>query len=152
MNEHAGIIHKLCRAYSDSEEDYQDYLQEVAYHLWKSMDNFKGDSKISTWIYRLVLNVCLTQLKKNKIRKDTISNQNSVELSFKNYYESNEDEHVKQLYAAIRKLNEIDRALILLYLDKHKLKDIAKIMGMTLSNVGVKINRLKKELKTIING
>lgn len=149
---YAGIIIKICRAYTDNEEDFQDYYQEVCLQLWKSRLNFKGNSKWSTWVYRISLNVSLSLL-----RKDKQINKNSIELP--NYAsdissESNpfNDESLKLLYQAIKKLSELDRAIILLYLEEKSYHEIAEIIGLSPNNIGVKITRIKKKLKTLLDG
>lgn len=149
---YAGIIIKICRAYTDNEEDFQDYYQEVCLQLWKSRLNFKGNSKWSTWVYRISLNVSLSLL-----RKDKQINKNSIELP--NYAsdissESNpfNDESLQLLYQAIKKLSELDRAIILLYLEENSYHEIAEIIGLSPNNIGVKITRIKKKLKTLLDG
>jgi RNA polymerase sigma-70 factor (ECF subfamily) len=149
---YAGIIIKICRAYTDSEEDFQDYYQEVCLQLWKSRENFKGDSKWSTWVYRISLNVSLSLLKKDKK-----VNKKSVELPNLDAgapQDSNpfNDESLKLLYLAIKELSELDRAIILLYLEENSYQEIAEIMGLSSNNIGVKITRIKKKLKTLLDG
>lgn len=149
---YAGIIIKICRAYTDSEEDFQDYYQEVCLQLWKSRENFKGDSKWSTWVYRISLNVSLSLL-----RKDKKVNKNSVELpqlEDGNHQQANpfDDESLKLLYKAIKQLSDLDRAIILLYLEENSYQEIAEIMGLSPNNIGVKITRIKKKLKKILDG
>ena len=146
---YAGIIIKICRAYTDSEEDFQDYYQEVCLQLWKSRKNFKGDSKWSTWVYRISLNVSLSLL-----RKDKKVNKNSVELpqlEDGNHQQANpfDDESLKLLYKAIKQLSDLDRAIILLYLEENSYQEIAEIMGLSKNNIGVKITRIKKKLKLL---
>ena len=149
---YAGINIKICRAYTDSEEDFQDYYQEVCLQLWKSRENFKGDSKWSTWVYRISLNVSLSLL-----RKDKKVNKNSVELpqlEDGNHQQANpfDDESLKLLYKAIKQLSDLDRAIILLYLEENSYQEIAEIMGLSPNNIGVKITRIKKKLKKILDG
>lgn len=149
---YAGIIIKICRAYTDSEEDFQDYYQETCLQLWKSRNNFKGNSKWSTWVYRISLNVSLSLL-----RKDKKINKNSNELpeisgdlhSEENPFNS---ESLKLLYSAIKKLSEADRAIILLYLEENSYQEIAEITGLSSNNIGVKITRIKKKLKELLDG
>jgi len=149
---YAGIIIKICRAYTDTEEDFQDYYQEVCLQLWKSRENFMGDSKWSTWVYRISLNVSLSLLKKDKK-----VNKKSVELkdlaaATPNDLNPFNDESLKLLYIAIKKLSELDRAIILLYLEENSYQEIAEIIGLSPNNIGVKIIRIKKKLKTLLDG
>ena len=149
---YSGIIIKICRAYTDSQEDFEDYYQEVCLQIWRSRDSFRGDSKWSTWIYRLSLNICLTLIKKKKKNR---------QHSTSNYVMPNEaaednlafsDESLNLLYDAIRQLSEIDRAVILLYLEEKPNKEIAEIIGTTPNNIGVRINRIKERLKKLLDG
>ena len=146
---HSGIIIKLCRAYTNSQEDFEDYYQEVCLQIYKSRDRFRGESKWSTWVYRVSLNVCLTLLKKDKSKRfvsdAVIEDESEVNQAFS-------DESLNLLYAAIRKLSEIDRAIITLYLEENSNKDIAEIIGTSPNNIGVRVNRIKSRLKKILDG
>ncbi|WP_034919387.1 RNA polymerase sigma factor [Gillisia sp. CAL575] len=149
---YAGIIIKICRAYTDNEEDFQDYYQEVCLQLWKSRENFKGDSKWSTWVYRISLNISLSLLKKDKkVNKKSVELQNLATVVPQ---ESNpfNDESLKLLYLAIKQLPELDRAIILLYLEENSYQEIAEIIGLLPNNIGVKITRIKKKLKILLDG
>ncbi len=149
---YSGIIIKICRAYTDSQEDFEDYYQEVCLQIWRSKDKFRGDSKWSTWIYRLSLNICLTLIRKKKKTRqyfstDTISQNEEAE---DNTIFSDED--LSFLYEAIKQLSEIDRAIILLYLEEKPNKEIAEIIGTTPNNIGVRVNRIKERLKKLLDG
>ena len=144
------IIIKICRAYTDSQEDFEDYYQEVCLQIWKSKDNFKQKSEWSTWVYRVALNVCLTLIKKKRVPTEYLKVQHAPIEKVDNFTEKDKD--IKELYRAIRTLSEIDRAIILLYLEEKSYREIARIMGTKTTNIGVKINRIKKRLKTILNG
>ena len=149
---YAGIIIKICKAYTDSQEDFEDYYQEVCLQIWKSKDNFRGDAEWSTWIYRLSLNICLTLIRqKKKTRQhfstDTVSLH---EVAAENTAVSTED--LSLLYKAIKQLSEIDRAVILLYLEERPNKEIAEIIGTNPNNIGVRINRIKERLKKLLDG
>ena len=147
----AGIIIKLCRAYTNSQEDFEDYYQEVCLQIWRSKENFRKESEWSTWVYRISLNVCLTLLKKRKNnRQHFASDSLPAEETEDNYAFS--DESLNLLYAAIRKLSEIDRAIIMLYLEEKSYKEIAAIIGTNPNNIGVRIKRIKIRLKKILDG
>ncbi|MCC5920317.1 MAG: sigma-70 family RNA polymerase sigma factor [Cyclobacteriaceae bacterium] len=149
LEENKQIIYKICRAYSKDEWEMEDLFQEASYQVWKSMKNFEGRSKLSTWIYRITLNVCLGELNKSKrkIQTTQIDNPNIwVDES------NNDEEQVAMLYAALKKLSKTDRALIMLFLDDKSYKEMAEILGISTSHVGVKLLRAKKELKRIIDG
>jgi RNA polymerase sigma-70 factor (ECF subfamily) len=148
---YAGIIIKICRAYSNSQEDFEDYYQEVCLQIWRSRENFKGKSEWSTWIYRLSLNVCLTLLKKDKKKKQRLS----IDLLPDEIIEDCkifEEESLNKLYIAIKQLSEIDRAVILLYLEEKSYIEIATIIGTNANNIGVRIKRIKERLKKLLDG
>lgn len=143
------IIIKICRAYTYTQEDFEDYYQEVCLQIWKSRDNFKQQSEWSTWIYRLALNVCMTLFKKKKNNKH---NMNSDSLPTEVIEDSKAflDEDLNMLYAAIKQLSEIDRAVILLYLEERPYKEIAAVIGTSENNIAVRVKRIKARLKKII--
>lgn len=148
---YAGILVKLCRAYTNSQEDYEDYYQEVCLQIWRSKDNFKGDSEWSTWVYRIALNVCLTLLKKDaKSNTNFVSDIQSFDIT--EDVSAFSDASLNLLYAAIKHLSEIDRAIITLYLEENKYDEIATIIGIAPNNVGVRINRIKLKLKKLLDG
>jgi len=149
---HSGIIIKICRAYTDTQEDFEDYYQEVCLQIWKSRDRFRGDSKWSTWIYRLSLNICLTLIKKKKNNKQHYTSDYNMPSEAMEDSHAFSDESLNLLYDAIKKLSEIDRAVILLYLEEKPNKEIADIIGTSPNNIGVRVNRIKERLKKILDG
>ena len=149
---YSGIIIKICRAYTDSQEDFEDYYQEVCLQIWRSKDKFRGESKWSTWVYRLSLNICLTLIKKKKRTRQYFASDNPQTNEIIEDNQAFSDESLNLLYAAIKQLSEIDRAVILLYLEERPNKEIAEVIGTSPNNIGVRINRIKKRLKTILDG
>jgi len=146
----AAIIIKICRAYTNTQEDFEDYYQEVCLQIWRSKDNFRQQSEWSTWIYRLSLNVCLTLLKKKKNNgKHFVSDAVPQELTEESHAFA--DESLNQLYSAIRQLSEVDRGIILLYLEEKSYQEIADIIGTNPNNIGVRIKRIKERLKKILD-
>lgn len=145
------IISRICRAYAETEDDFEDYFQEVCYQLWKARDTFDGSSQLSTWIYRVTLNVCLSLVrsKRNKPQRVELKAHHQVHNP---EAQSEQDHRVEVLYRSIRQLKAADRALILLYLEEKNYQEIAEILGISVSNVGVKINRIKKRLIPIFHG
>lgn len=147
----AGIIIKMCRAYTNTQEDFEDYYQEVCLQIWRSKDNFRQDSEWSTWVYRLTLNVCLTLMKQTKnshqeFASDYLPQELHDDLS------DHKDEDLHVLYDAIRQLPEIDRGIILLYLEEKSYDMIASITGFKANNIGVRISRIKEKLKKKLDG
>ena len=150
---YAGIIIKICRAYTNSQEDFEDYYQEVCLQIWRSNNSFKEQCAWSTWLYKISLNVCLTLLKKKKknANHQFFASDSLPEVSI----EQNSafpDESLNQLYDGIRQLSEVDRAVILLYLEEKSYQEIAEIIGTNPNNIGVRIKRIKERLKKILNG
>ncbi len=148
---YAGIIIKICRAYTNSEEDFKDYYQEVCLQIWRSRDKFRGQAEWSTWVYRLSLNVCLTLLKKEKnTQHHLVAHHPGEALTEDNKAFS--DESLDLLYKAIKRLSEVDRGVILLYLEEKSYQEIAEIMGTNPNNIGVRIKRIKERLKKLLDG
>ncbi|MFY0601731.1 MAG: sigma-70 family RNA polymerase sigma factor [Cyclobacteriaceae bacterium] len=152
LKDHIGIIQKLCRGYTNSREDFEDNVQEVCYQLWRSIDRFEGKSKSSTWVYRLALNVCLNNLNRRKKQPDRPTEDEVIVKTLENKTESNEQEEmIAILYESIGKLKPIDRGIIMLYLEKKEYIEISEIVGLSVSNVGARISRIKQQLKKLIN-
>ncbi|AZA77760.1 sigma-70 family RNA polymerase sigma factor [Chryseobacterium sp. G0186] len=145
------LIHKICRIYTDNTEDHDDLFQEITIQLWKSFPGFKGGSKFSTWMYRVALNTAITLFRKPQKR-----NAQTVDIdvsSLKIEYEAYEDEEHKlqKMYKAIHELSDVEKALIMMYLEDKPYKEIGEILGITEGNARVKMNRAKNNLKTKIN-
>ena len=147
---YAGIIIKICRAYSNSQEDFEDFYQEVCLQIWRSKDNFNGNSEWSTWIYRLSLNVCMTLRKRENKRNLQISKSNELPEIANQELFSFQDKYLDELYSAIKQLSELNRAIIVLHLEEKSYKEIAFIIGTNANNIGVRIQRIKKKLKQLI--
>ena len=148
---HVAIIIKICRAYTNSQEDFEDYYQEVCLQAWRSKDNFHEQCEWSTWVYKISLNVCLTLLKKKKKNHQYFASDSLPEESTEESYAFS-DESLNQLYDSIRQLSEIDRGVILLYLEEKSYQEIADITGTNANNIGVRIKRIKERLKKILDG
>ena len=148
---YAAIIIKICRAYTNTQEDFEDYYQEVCLQIWKSNDNFREQSEWSTWVYRISLNVCLTLLKKKKNNNQHLTSDYLPSLETEDN-QAFADESLNELYDAIRQLSEVDRAVILLYLEEKSYKEIADIIGTNPNNIGVRIKRIKERLKKLLHG
>ena len=147
---HAGIIIKICRAYTNSAEDFEDYYQEVCLQIWRSRERYNKQCTWTTWIYKIALNVCMTYLKKAKNTPLTFTSDPLPEQLIEDSRGSH-DMALKALYQAVHQLSEIDRALILLYLEQQSNGQIADILGLTANNVGVRVARIKQRLNKILN-
>ena len=141
LTNHAGIIHKLCFMYTNNNEEYKDLKQEISYQLLKSHSKYKGESKLSTWVYKVSLFTALSFIRK---RPKSYSQLEDVADSS---YVNNEFDEWNIVLGKIKILPEMDKTLIFLYLEDKPYKEIAEIMGISETNVGVKLNRIKKKLK-----
>lgn len=151
LEKHQNIIHKVCRIYTDSYDAHQDLFQEVTIQLWKAYPKFRGDAKFSTWMYRVALNTAITLYRKSKKRVNT---QTIDDIQFKissEDYDDTEEEQLKLMYKTIKQLSDIEKALVFLYLEDKNYKEIADTLGISEVNARVKMNRVKKKLKTILN-
>lgn len=146
IQEHQRIIHKICLLYRNSKEDQEDLFQEIVFQLWKSFGKFRGDSKVSSWMYRIALNTALATFRKKKA-----SLEFRASLPDQHQPTKEMSEHEQLLFLAIKQLSDSDKALVSLYLEDFSYREIAEISGLTESNVGVKLNRIKKKLKHILN-
>jgi RNA polymerase sigma-70 factor (ECF subfamily) len=143
LRENNRIIYKVISFYTDESATLEDLYQDVVLNLWKAYPTFRNESQISTWIYRIALNVSVSYYRKKSKRPVLIE----ITKDFKEYVEDNET--VAKLYECINRLGKLERALILLYLEDRPYKEIAELMGITVTNVSTKISRIKEKLKQI---
>jgi RNA polymerase sigma-70 factor (ECF subfamily) len=146
IGKNQGILHKVVSIYENDPEDKKDLFQEILYQLWKSYPRFEARSAFSTWMYRIALNTALLRQ-----RKKYVSHKGDSELSREIIQNPGEQEKKISLYMAIDQLNRIDKAICLLYLEQKNYREIAGIMGMSKNNIGVRINRIKKQLKKVLD-
>jgi RNA polymerase sigma-70 factor (ECF subfamily) len=146
---HERLIYKICRLYGNSEDDRQDLYQDIVIQLWKSYPKFRGEAKLSTWLYRIGLNVAITQIRKQK-RQIYATDIETLNMEFPedaSYLE--ETEKFRTMYAAIDKLNEIEKAIVMLYLDDKSYDEMEDILGISNGNLRVKMNRIKEKLRQL---
>jgi RNA polymerase sigma-70 factor (ECF subfamily) len=151
LEKHQNIVHKECRLYTNNQDAHNDLFQEITIQLWKAYPKFRGDAKFSTWMYRVGLNTAITLYRKSK---RTIKTQEFETVSFKIKsveYDDTEEQQLKLLYKAVHQLNDIEKALVLLYLEDKNYSEISETLGISEVNSRVKMNRVKKKLKTILN-
>jgi len=148
IKENKRIIYKVIYSYCRDSEDRKDLEQEVIIQLWKSLKTYNETYKLSTWIYRIALNVAISHYRKDKKR---IKNSTSIDEEIFRIAEDDSDEEQKGkselLYHFINQLDSFNKAIIILYLEDNSYKDISEILGITETNVGTKISRIKKQLK-----
>ncbi|MBL7906049.1 MAG: RNA polymerase sigma factor [Bacteroidales bacterium] len=145
LKEHQGIIYKLVHLYADTEEDKKDLYQEILLQAWKSYPGFRGESKFSTWLYRLCLNTIFTLQK--KVNRVEYTDTRQFEETFSAEPDMNETE---RLTMALRTLAETDRAVVSLHLDGYSNQEIGNILGITPNLVGVKFHRAKQQLASLL--
>lgn len=149
IKQNDGLIFKVATLYTNSLQDKEDLYQEIVFQLWKSFDTFNEQSKLSTWMYRVAMNTAIYNLKSVKRQINTISINTKTER-FADIVDKAEEERIRLLYESIQTLNLLDRGIVLLYLEGKSHQEIAEIIGITTSNVGTKISRIKEKLKTQI--
>ena len=150
LEENQNIVHKICRLYTQSEAEHKDLFQEISIQLWRSFDRFEGKSKFSTWMYRVGLNTAITLYRKNKKRLDTYPLNDEISRIELDQYDPVVDEQLNWLYQTIEEFSEIDKALVLLYLEDKRYDEIAQTLGISAVNARVKMNRIKQRLKKMI--
>jgi len=143
------IIYKVCYVYAKDEDDLNDLFQEVVLNLWKSFPRYRGDSGLTTWVYRISMNTCISFLRRSGTRPKTIPMTSELAAHFAD--EQSKTGELQELYKLINQLGKMERALILLWLEERSYQEMADILGITKSNVAVKLNRIKEKLKRIAN-
>lgn len=148
VSQYQAILHKIVRLYRNSTEDREDLFQEIVFQLWKSYPNFRGEAKISTWMYRIALNTALASLRKNSAKINYLSQLPDLAE------ESISDEQAlreERLFAVLNVLEDGEKALIALYFDELSYQQMAEILGINENYVGVKLNRIKTKIKNLLN-
>lgn len=146
ISAHVGILHKICRSYKRDPDDRDDLFQEIVFNAWKSYPKFEGRSKFSTWLYRVALNTALYQNRKDrffdrKVELELIQHHVAVEVK---------EDNTDLLWMAINKLDELEKSIVVLYLEELPYKEISEITGLSENNVAVKLNRIKSKMKKIL--
>ncbi len=150
LNNHRALIYKVCNLYCSDKEDRKDLFQEIVLQIWKSFKSFRHESSITTWMYRIALNTAITHFKMERKRPDHSLSLYGIEIPDINDYDEKE-ELLKQLSVAIEQLDKIEKSIVLLYLEKKSYDEISEITGLSKSNVGVKLNRIKTKLASTLN-
>ncbi len=147
LEKNLGIILKISKAYTNTAQDHEDLVNDIAYEIWKSLPNFEGRSKVSTWIYRVALNTAINYRKNTRKKKDFLQDAIGFQADEPSS-EMDPNPQVELLYDCIAELDEFSKAIILLYLDGYKHEEIAEITGISRTNVGTRISRIKAQLKS----
>ena len=149
VKQYKASLYMICYMYAKDSNEANDFFQETLIRLWQGFSQFRGESNINTWLSRICINTCISSLRKKKKHSKTIPL--SIDMEF--LEENNESgRQLAQMYRLINKLGVLDKALILLWLDNMSYADIAEIMGQSVSNVSVKLMRIKEKLKEMAKG
>lgn len=147
INQNQGILHKVCRIYCNNATEREDLFQEMVLQLWKAFPSFRNEAKISTWMYRIALNTAISGLRKKKIITTELE---KISFQIEDRKDTDIDEDLKHLYKAIEYLSDVEKSIVLLYLEDKPYEEIAEITGITANYVAVKMSRIKEKLKTLI--
>jgi RNA polymerase sigma factor (sigma-70 family) len=150
IGEHKGILFKICKIYQDDADDRNDLLQEMTLQLWLAFDSFRGESKFSSWMYRVALNTAIVFFKKQKRRPDDQQLHPDFDRAEELSPAGEKEEKLAIFYKAVQQLGKVEKALIYLYMEDQPYEEIASHLGITEGNVRVRLNRVKNKLKEII--
>lgn len=151
VEQHRDALYRVCCAYVRDEADRQDIYQEVLLHVWRSLDAFRGQSHLGTWLYRVAVNTCLGWLRREKRRSQMLARAGAEHqasgLVFGPPPSPATEDHVQQLYTRIAELAPVDRLLVSLYLEEMGSAEMAAVLGISEGNVRVKLHRIKNQLR-----
>ncbi|MDQ2656179.1 MAG: RNA polymerase sigma factor [Bacteroidota bacterium] len=151
IDEHQGLIHKVCIMYESDRDQRNDLFQEIVLQLWKSFPTFRGESKITTWMYRIALNTAISGYRKRS-RKVPTEDLHETHFNISEQSGGSEgEENVLRLQQAIRRLSEIERAMIMMALEEIPYEEIAETIGITQNNVRVRMNRIREKLRKLMS-
>jgi RNA polymerase sigma-70 factor (ECF subfamily) len=148
ITEHELLLLKVCHIYAYTAADRQDLFQEIVIQLWKAYPNFKGNSKLSTWMYRVAINTAITGLRR---KKDFIISYepSSLPTQISDNSSSADEDRLGELYKAIEQLNQVEKAIVMLYMEERTYDEMEEILGITQGNLRVKMNRIKEKLRQL---
>lgn len=147
IRENELLIYKVCRMYAYTTADREDLFQEIVIQLWKAYPRFERRSKFSTWLYRVALNTAITGL---RMKKDFIESREPGQLP-EHIPDENagREEELKQLHKAIEQLNQVEKAIVMLYMEDRSYEEMEEILGLSTGNLRVKMNRIKEKLRQL---
>jgi len=142
------VIYNVCTFYVSETSPLEDLYQEIVLNLWKAFPNFRNESQMSTWIYKVALNTCISDLRRNAKLRQNVPLSISAHIIFEQNTQSSE---IQELYSLIYKLNKIERSIILLWLEEKSYQEIADVTGFSIANVATRLKRTKEKLKNMSN-
>lgn len=146
INRHQNLVYKIASLYTNSSEDREDLKQEILYQLWKSIDSFNQQSGISTWIYRVALNTAIRQLKISK-RSIPYTELQEEHHRFHEFEDRDTEEKWQTVRRYINELSLLDKGIVILYLESKTYEEIAEVIGISASNVGTRLSRIKEKIR-----
>jgi RNA polymerase sigma-70 factor (ECF subfamily) len=149
IKQHERIIYKICHLYADTEADREDLYQEIVIQSWKGYPKFRGDSKFSTWLYRIAINTALAGISKLKRSVTAPTADGTLPEIAEDNNDQRDVEQLDLLYTAIKTLNDIEKAIVMLYLDGNTYEEMENVMGIAAGTLRVKMARVKEKLRTI---
>jgi len=147
IERHKGLVYKVVQAYCKNADDQKDLFQEILFQLWRSYENYNQKYKLSTWMYRIALNVAISNYRKNLVKNKHLLSRDFIAIHPYEELDTGPSEEVQLLRQFVQDQKKLDKGILLLYLDGKTHEEIAEIIGISKSNVGTKISRLKKRLK-----
>lgn len=150
IEQNKGMLFKICRIYQDDPQDREDLLQEMTLQLWKVFDTYRGESKVTSWMYRVALNTAITFFKKQKRRPDSEQLPVNFDHADETASAAEKEEQLALFYKAVKQLDKVEKALIYLYMENQTYEEIARTLGISEVNARVRLNRIKNKLKEII--
>ena len=151
IHQHERVIYKVCSFYVSDEMPKEDLFQEVVYNLWRGFTKFRDECNVSTWIYRVTLNTCISGLRKESKRPKNSISVLSLEQASPESENAEMEEKINKMYHLINQLNTLEKAIILLYLEDKSYQEIADITGLTVNNVAIKLKRSKDKMREMSN-
>lgn len=143
VKDHKNVIYTVCYMFSKDTDEINDLFQNILINLWNGFENYRGEAKLETWIWKVALNTCISDERKKKRRGEKVSLDMAIDLFADN---DSDTKQIQQLYARINQLELMERAIVLLWLDNLSYDEIAAIVGISVKNVSVKLLRIKQKL------
>ena len=143
--ENQALVHKICRTFCPDKQDRQDLFQEIALQLWRAYPGFRGDSRGSTWMYRVALNVAIASGRRKRPQALELSER---QLQLPAPENPDNSDRMEALYQAVYTLSDVEKAMVLLYFEEKSMEEIAALTGISVGNVRVKMHRIREKLRS----